>query len=179
MLILPVLSLLGITIAPVQHVGGPDSIDAFNLNWVACFTSNFVNHLPRISFDHYSIFLISQTCSLSSRNIFYFENFQLEYIGYNNAVRVAWNFEPHSSMLHAFNNLLSRTRHNLIMWQRQGLNPLATELKNIESHISHLELQIQWSGLSNVDATSSNYTTLRTLHRKFNSLPRQKSLKWF
>lgn len=66
--------------------------------------------------DHSPLILLVFHCVVSKSKVFGFDNHQLEYANCHRIIHDAWNFNPHSSPLHAFSHLIARTRSRLINW---------------------------------------------------------------
>lgn len=114
-----------------------------NIYWSRLFSAYIIFHLPRICSDHSPLLISVVTRASSKSKVFHFENYWLEYPLCHNTIRKAWNFTPHSTTMHRFTHILSRTRKNLNSWISIGLNSPNKDIQNVELQISNLDTQIQ------------------------------------
>lgn len=137
-----------------------------NTDWILNFHNSSIAHLPRINSDHSPLFLSIQNPISSSKKIFHFDNFWLDYEGCHNSVISAWSSNSYASPLQAFSHAISRTKSNILRWKKSGLCHIDIEIKNIQLEISMLEestrpFQDSWHD-----------TWLRALYNRFNALTR-------
>lgn len=71
-----------------------------NFLWSANFDCCILKHLPHTFSDHAPILLFDSPYNYCKSKIFHFNYYCLEYIGCHTAIKEAWNFFPHSSLMY-------------------------------------------------------------------------------
>lgn len=105
---------------------------SLTLNVLPFFYSYYVKHLPRVLSDHAPLLLTISPRNFQKMKIFRFDNFWLDYLGCHSTLREAWNFKPHSNLMHAFTHLIACAISKLISWHIGGLNSLDTNISRLE-----------------------------------------------
>lgn len=99
-----------------------------------------------------------------SNHVFRFNTNWFDFVGCYDAVRDAWNCDPHGNPMHAFSHLLSRSCHKLREWHRTGVNRADSDMINIKAEISHLENSD--FNLISQSLLFDHYVNLSTLQRQ-------------
>lgn len=141
-----------------------------NTSWLDRFSFYTLNHLSRLFSDHAPLLLNVSSHIGNAHKVFRFENYWLDYIGCHEAVKAAWSCSPNGNPMHVFSHFISRTRYNIISWNRTSLSPLDSDIKNTEAAIVTLET----ADISGFEV----FNDLSGLYSKFASLQRQNFLLW-
>lgn len=134
-----------------------------NLDWSSKCNSYTLKHLSRIFSDHAPLLLAISFNYNRRFNLFCFNNYWLDYIGYHIAIRKIWNSSPNGNPMHASHTSIKN-------WCRSGLNPLDSDIINTENDIASLEIS------DTFDADTQPH--LEELYAKFAVLQRQNLSKW-